>query len=191
MKPRLYFTISLLYLAFHCSAQISNEIGIYVGPVGSDLIRTTTLDGSASYHNDVSYEFGVRYFRSLGAKLSVETGISVFQATVEVSSSSPFGGREEFDLTLVSIPLWLNYKFAKKIYINGGPTLDFQTEDYTFDSQSGIGFSLGVGRRFDLGKLVLNCNPMIDYHAVLPFEAENGQQRLLEIGLLVGLGYRF
>ncbi len=191
MKSRLKLTIVLFCLSFLCSAQNSNEIGIYLGPVGSDLIRMTTLDGGASYHNDVSYEFGARYLRDIGDKLSIETGISIFQATVEVSSIFSSSNRTEYDLTLVSIPIWLNYQIANKFYVNGGPTLDFQTKDYFSDSQSGIGFSIGLGRRFTLGRLVLNFNPMIDYHAVLPFEKENNQQRLLEIGVLIGMGYQF
>jgi hypothetical protein len=147
MKMKFLLALIIILISLECYSQQSNELRTYFGIIDSKLLRNESLVGGASYDNENSYEFGVKYLRKLTSKLSLETGINYLSTKVKITPS--FTGTtvnsRQVDLKLISIPIYANYSFGKYFFLNGGPILDFQNSTESFDSQSGIGYGIGLG----------------------------------------------
>ncbi len=200
MKMRII--IVLMLTVNICCAQSKNELQkgnnknqfrIYYGFTSSDLLRSEDLDGDAGYENGKSFNAGVRYLRKLSRKLSLETGVAFFKTDVKITpafAGEPRDARKE-DLNLVSIPVYLNYSLGKYFFINGGPFVDFQSGDKSFDKQSGIGYSIGFGVKYNYKRFVFYAAPFFKRHAWIPFKEERYHQKLTESGVQIGIGYQF
>jgi len=151
------------------------------------------LLGTAGYDNNNSYEFGFRYLRKLSNKLSIETGINIFSSEVKITpayTGTPLNSRQE-ELKLVSIPIYVSYALGKYFYINCGPIFDFQSGEESFDSQSGIGYGLGIGGKYNFDNFLIYINPNFKRHSFIPLEKENYHQKLTQFGIQIGIGYEF
>jgi len=193
MKTRALITLIVTLISIQCYSQNSNEFRIYYGFVDSKLLRNSDLDGGAGYENGNSYEFGFKYLRKISGKLFLESGINYLSTQVKITTALtglPFSSRTE-ELKIISIPIYANYTFGNYFFVNGGPILDFQNSQKSFDSQSGIGYSIGVGGKYDLDRFSIFVNPNYKRHSLIPFEKENNHQKLTEFGVQVGLGYGF
>jgi len=193
MKTRTLITLIVTLISIQCYSQHSNEFRIYYGFVDSKLLRNANLDGGASYENGNSYEFGFKYLRKISGKLFLESGINYMSTQVKITTALiglPFSSRTE-ELKMISIPIYANYTFGNYFFVNGGAILDFQNSKKSFDTQSGIGYSIGVGGKYDFDKFSIFVNPNYKRHSLIPFEKENNHQKLTEFGIQVGLGYSF
>lgn len=61
----------------------------------------------------------------------------------------------------------------------------------SYDRQSGIGFGIGAGAEYQYSNFLIYINPTFKIHTVIPFLNEKYQQRLIESGLHIGIGYQF
>lgn len=186
------FLIIFILTVNICYAQKTNQIQIYYGFVDSELLRNDELDGAASYDNKNSYEIGIKYLKNISRNFRIETGINFFKARVKITPS--FTGvpvTSTFEkLRIVSIPIYANYSFGKFFFINGGPILDFQNSKKSFDSQSGIGYGIGVGGKYSFNNFVIYLYPNFKRHSSIPFKKENYHQKLTEFGMQIGIGYK-
>ncbi len=194
MKKRHFLAlITILLIEIQCYSQNHNEIRVYYGIIDSELLRKESLVGATSYDNEDTYEFGLRYIRRISEQFSIETGVSYMNCKVKITpapTGMPVNFRYE-DLKMISIPIYANYTFGKYFFLNGGPIIDFQTTDNSNDSQSGIGFSLGIGGKYEFDNFMIFINPNLKKHSVIPFEKENYHQKLTELGVQFGIGYKF
>ncbi|MDO6759719.1 hypothetical protein Q4566_05860 [Tamlana sp. 2_MG-2023] len=181
-----------LFLNTNANCQESNEFRTYFGIMDREFLTSGNLDGAGSYDLENPYEFGIRYLRKLTPKLSLETGINYLSSKVQINSNN-YGTHSErhTHLKIVSIPMFVNYTIGNYFFLNGGPRLDFQNSGESFDSQSGFGFGIGFGGKYNFDKFLIYLNPNFKMHAVIPFEKENDQQRLTEFGVQLGIGYQF
>ncbi len=190
---KFLLALIIILISLECYSQQSNELRTYFGIMDSKLLRNESLDGGASYDNENTYELGVKYLRKLTSKLSLETGINYLSTKVKITPSftgTTVNSRQE-DLKLISIPIYANYSFGKYFFLNGGPILDFQNSTESFDTQSGIGYGIGLGGKYDFDKFLIYLNPNFKRHSVIPFEKENHHQKLTEFGIQLGVGYKF
>ncbi len=193
MKGKSVLILLLIVTSFKCYSQNSNQLSVYYGFADSELLRNEELTGSASYDNNNSYEFGFKYLRTLSNKLSIETGINFFNTEVIITpafTGTPVNPRQE-ELKLVSIPIFASYSLGNYFLINGGPIIDFQSGEGSFDSQSGIGYGIGIKGKYNFDRFVIYVNPNFKRHSVIPFEKENYHQKLTQIGIKIGVGYEF
>jgi hypothetical protein len=193
MKSKALITLIITLISIQCYSQKSNEFRIYYGFVDSKLLRNSDLEGGGNYDNENSYEFGLKYLRKISGKLFFESGINYLSSQVRITTALtglPFSSRTE-DLKMISVPIYANYSFGKYFFVNGGAILDFQNSQKSFDSQSGIGYSIGVGGKYDFDEFSIFVNPNYKRHSLIPFEKENNHQKLTEFGIQVGLGYGF
>jgi hypothetical protein len=193
MKMKFLLALIIILISLECYSQQSNELRTYFGSIDSKLLRNESLVGGASYDNENSYEFGVKYLRKLTSKLSLETGINYLSTKVKITPSftgTTVNSKQE-NLKLISIPIYANYSFGKYFFLNGGPILDLQNSTESFDSQSGIGYGIGLGGKYDFDKFLIYLNPNFKRHSVIPFEKENHHQKLTEFGIQLGVGYKF
>jgi len=189
---QLLSILIILFTSLPVFSQSAHEFRVLYGKSDSRIMRKEELTGSASYKTVNFDEFGIRYLKPITSKLYVETGLNYLSMQLKVNPA-PMGiiiePRYE-DLNIISVPVYANYTLGKYFFVNGGPIVDFQTTENSINSQSGIGYSLGLGGKYELNKFALFINPNFKRHAVIPFEKEMYQQKLTEIGIQAGLGFR-
>ncbi|MCE4564533.1 porin family protein [Maribellus sp. CM-23] len=185
--------ITMLLVSAQAFSQNANELKVYYGIAHSKILVNKDLNGAPGYDNDNTYEFGFKYLNKLTERFGIETGINYLHSRVEITpafTGTPVNSHFE-NLNLLSIPILANYTFGKYFFVNGGPLIDFQLSDASFDSQSGIGYSLGIGAKYHFDRFLIFLNPNFKRHALIPFTKEDYPQKLTEWGLQLGIGYTF
>ncbi|MBS9767679.1 MAG: outer membrane beta-barrel protein [Flavobacteriaceae bacterium] len=192
MKAK-FLAVFLVLITTLCVAQKNNEVRLYGGFVGSDLMGIAQ-DGGGSSNNENTFEFGVKYLRNITEDLQIETGIGFFETQVKIEphyEGKPVQSWQE-NLKVIKIPLFANYSFAKYFFINGGFLLSFDKSKGTIVSQSGIGYGLGVGAKYEVKNVVFYLNPNLKRCAAfIPFDKRNRNKKLTELTVEFGIGYRF
>ena len=191
MTKIFWIPILILLTSFQIYSQSSNQISAYYGLLDSELIRFTSSDGAGGYSNSNSYELGLKYSKAISNKLSLEIGMNLFHADVAISFNDPDTEDKQETIDLISIPITANLELKNNFFFSSGISIDIQNEDQSYDRQSGIGLSIGVGKRIYMNDFYFNINPLISIHSLLPFHKESQHQRLLKAGLLLGIGYQF
>lgn len=191
MNKFLPFFILGFLCSFNLQSQHQRTISVNYNLLQSELLRTVTLDGAGSYTNNNDYEIGIRFNQELSDKTSIESGLDFFKAKVQISSNDPSIETREEVLQLMSIPLVVHYDVYKNYFLSSGVLINIQNKKTSFDSQSGLGFTLGIGRKIYVQDFFFIINPKLDINAVVPFKKENHHQRLAEAGIRLGLGYTF
>lgn len=94
---------------------------------------------------------------------------------------------------MLSIPVYAEYALGKIFYAAAGPILYFQlSEGNNFSGQSGVGFLVGLGGKLKTEKFAFSIFPNYKRHNTIPFEKEGNYKQLLqELGVQLGVGYRF
>lgn len=193
MKILKYF-LFVLFLNFTLNtlAQNQSEIRGFYGISSYDLKSNKSLDGGASYDPETGYELGIRYIMRLPNGLGLESGVGFYTGDIKITSAPmPDQTSRRERLQITSIPVLLNYRFLDYFFVNGGPVLDFQNSDNSFDSQSGMGFSLGIGINHYIRNFQMFVNPNFRQYALIPFEKENNHSKLSGLGIQFGMGYSF
>ena len=200
MKPSFLFIplfpFLLLLLLLSGPWQLSSQtlVGIQGGFSQLSPTRFVTLDGGGSYSGDGTRFAGAMVSIKTGRILWFESGLLIARHRI-ISTPEFMPGvdmtPEKNSLTLVSVPLKLHLEAGKFLFINGGLLIDIETDrtGSYFDNQSGMGFELGAGVKYQLRKLQFRLNPLLRIHAFPAFERENYQQHLLETGIGVGIFY--
>lgn len=190
---KLFLTLLISIITIQSYSQSSNELRIYYGFSDSKLERNTVLTGSGYSEVENSKEFGIKYLKQIKNNLRIELGLNFLKADLILHGAPmiPEIPTRYEKLEMVSIPIYANYTLWKYLFVNAGPILDFQTSENSTDSQSGIGYSIGFGGKYDFNNFLFYVNPNYKRHAVLPFEKENYHQRLKEFGIQFGIGYKF
>lgn len=188
-----FLVLNIMPLFAVSYAQINQQVSFYYGNLGSELARNEKLSGGASFESKPVNVFGFNYGITVCKNLRLDLGLN--QSSVDVVIGPEFMGmpvtaRTE-NLKLVSIPILLHLTFVEYLFVNGGFLLDFQKSSNSFDSQSGLGLSLGMGATYKIQQFSIFVNPVFRKHAVIPSNPERFQQRLYELGILFGMGYSF
>jgi len=181
-------------IAINSYSQNRNEIRIFYGVSDSELLRNVDLVGGGSYTINNFSEYGLKYLRQIKGKLNFELGLNLTTVNTEFNYITHEGlsGETRYEkLEIISIPINANYTVGKYFFASGGPILDFQTSNNSSDSQSGIGYNLGVGLKYEIDNMMFFVNPNFKRHAVIPFEKEKYHQKLTEVGVQFGVGYKF
>jgi len=189
---QLLSILIILFISFPVFSQSAHEFRVLYGKSDTRIMRKEELTGSASYKTVRFDEVGIRYLKQITERLYVETGLNYLGMQLKINPAPmgiPMESRNE-DLNIISVPVYANYTLGRYFFVNGGPIVDFQTTENSINSQSGIGYSLGLGGKYELNKFSLFINPNFKRHAVIPFEKEMYQQKITEIGIQAGLGFR-
>lgn len=193
MKTLKYF-LFVLFLNFtlNAVAQNQSEIRGYYGISSYNLESNENLVGGPGYDPETGYELGIRYILRLPNGLGLESGVGFYTGDIKITSAPmPEQTSRRERLQITSIPVLLNYRFLDYFFVNGGPVLDFQNSDNSFDSQSGMGFSLGIGINHYIRNFQMFVNPNFRHYALIPFEKENYHSKLSGLAIQFGMGYSF
>lgn len=190
---KIFFFLSLFSSFTKNFAQTNQQISVVYGFLGNELVRDEQLTGGPGFEAQSSSEFGFKYALFVHKKLRLELGLNQINMDVKINPEfmgTPVTARTE-KLKMISIPVLIQYDFLNYLFVNGGLLFDFQKKNNSFDSQSGIGMSLGFGAAYKFKQFSIFVNPIYKRHAIVPFNPERFQQRLNQLGIVAGVGYAF
>jgi len=196
MKTKTIIIFLFCIISIGSYAQ-NNEFKVYYGIAEFDFSAKVngvevSIDGSGNIAVNDLKEMGINYNRKLSNNISIETGLKFINTELIVSSGvfQPLDSRyEKFEM--ISIPILANYTFLKYLYVNGGIQVDFQTSNNTIESQSGIGYLVGIGAKYEFNNFLIFVNPNYQRHTVIAFEEDGDKRRLNGKAIHFGLGYKF
>lgn len=196
MKTTLFIFI-LLFAATVSYSQGKNKIAVAYGAAANGLFTSAEPEGRPSYDGRGAALYELQYLRNLTRHFSLETGMAYSLNKILVRPQVYPGLSQtgkKITISMISIPVRVRYTLLKYFFINGGPSIDFETHpgsNQISDKQSGIGMGLGIGGQYHFGKMTVFVNPFVQKHAILPFERTRFQRRLNEAGSKLGLAYNF
>jgi len=176
-------------------AQSKNEIAINCGFAGNELVVDNNLIGGPSYEGEGSYLIGLRYARTVYRMIALETGIDYSVNKIKVKPATGIdASAKDTKIKMLSVPIYGNVSFLKYFFVNAGAIVDFELNRTTLqltDEQSGVGLGIGIGTKYRISGFAISLNPFLEKHAVIPFNKEEHQQRVMEFGVRFRLGYEF
>ncbi len=198
MKYRLLFVV--LFVTSLSFSQKSNQVKVYYGFADSDYIpEKEVVGGAISTNAFIIHELGIEYNRKIAKHLRIETGLNYFSSKVpydihfcppQLGVGKDKNGEEK--VQLLTIPISLITEFWKYFYLNTGFLVDFQLNNTRrLDSQSGLGFLVGIGGKYDYKDFTFFVTPEFRRHRLLGFKEIRYPEFLAHLGLKIGVGYSF
>ena len=95
-------------------------------------------------------------------------------------------------MSLISIPLVLRANFSKIFFINAGTLIDFDfaKDNEIIDNQTGMGFTIGLGVKYDFKcGISVFANPFLRLHSLIYFVPDKLHNRLCDGGVRFGITY--
>ena len=194
MKKTLFLLIC--FGSMQCFAQHKSEIGIWGGFGQNDIMSFAKTVGGPGYSGDGYYAFGITYIHPIYLWLGFETGLEYSDNKITISSNLPPQypkvTRHE-KIGLLSVPVACRINFLKYAFLNGGLLFDVDTNlSSSVHSQTGIGALLGIGLKYDFKSgITLAVNPNLRIHRIISFNMDGSDQRLINSGVKLGVGYCF
>ena len=195
MKTKLLL-ITFLVLSFSALSQSKNKISFLHGIATNELLRIAVLDGTGHNESKGATIFGINYQRQIKENLYLESGFEYsINKFLVYPSIDPTLDRipTEKEINMIRIPIYLNYS-GKYLFANGGAIIDYEIEklsDESNNKQTGLGFGIGIGGKYDYRNFEIYINPFLSIHTVIPIENNNWNEYLLEGGIKFGIAYLF
>ncbi len=197
MKKVLLVFFVLLNLAAYAQEGNRNSFGVMAG-LGSASVQRASLEGGPSFDLQNNFELGVNYYRQIGGRLKIETGIVYhYNQLIQGRESTPDAPQvtTQYDIHLLYLPAFLRVNLSEHFFISGGALVDIDMSNNlnlpssrALSSQSGLGFGLGVGGEVLMFRaLYLQLNPYLNLHAALPVNEESHPGRIMDTGIRVGI----
>lgn len=191
------YTVLALVTATTCPfisyGQSKTVVGVRFGLAGNALHRFQRTDGGGSGEGRRSLLAGVRVGYGLAERLTLVSGLDYARHSLTmVSGPMPEQRVTDGRITTLSFPFGVEWNLGRWFFIHGGPSIDVQPEKWeSVDSQSGVGFSVGIGGRYVLSNWSLSLIPSVKQYALIPFSNEKYHQRLMTAGAALAVGYQF
>ncbi len=172
----------------------NGKIGVSASYGVNEIFRFEELIGAASYNGSNFFTGGISYALNMNKWLEIETGLEYSKHNFYINPNvSPYidvvPKHESFEI--INVPVNVKANFLKFFYINAGAIVDIDvSQNSSIDRQTGLGTVMGVGIKydFDFGGSVF-INPYTKVHTLIPFTAEDYQQRVWEKGFRIGVTY--
>ncbi len=189
---KLVFLIGFASMILVSYSQNSNEFRTYYEFSGGGFVNND-LDGKPSYQFSNFREVGVKYLRKIKNNLYFETGLDYQQADLLSHLNiipNPIVIKEIFQM--VTIPIFINYNFGKYFFVNGGLIYYVQSSaNSLIATQTGIGYNIGIGGRYDFKKYFIYVIPNFKKHTNIRIIMDEDNQKLTKIGFQLGVGFKF
>jgi hypothetical protein len=153
-----FLLIGLLLLSgvgLNSQTKIFNDakVGVSITTFGSnDFVALRAMYGGGSYEGLSMFSIGINFIKPLNNWLDFETGLEYSKHNFIFTP--PFAGTPvtpyDVSASLIDVPLTLRANFLKYFFINGGFTLDYNSDlSNRVNSQTGIGCVLGFAAKYD------------------------------------------
>lgn len=186
-------------IVFLTTMVYGQEIKISVAPTINNAFYYQPVDGGAGRKFKTGYGTSLDYIIRKDKRVNLGLGLSYQFCQVEYTpnmNTGDFIGQTDI-VNLISVNLVSVYDLNKNFYLSLNPSIDFhlnyETEN-VIDRQSGVGLSISFGKYLKLtDDILLNLEPKLWIHNIIPFSGFDFTQRLTVAGLNVGLvfGYQF
>lgn len=185
----LFISIATISSGF---PQPKQDVSAYMGLAGNALNRFADVVGGGSSEGKLSLQAGIRYSYPLSSQVKLVSGLDYGRHNlVLISAPLPEQHTTNARIRTLSLPAEIQWHIGNWFFIRGGPAVDVQLEnDGWADHQDGIGFSAGVGGRYPFGNWSVFLMPSVKQYGLIPFRKEPYHQRLMTMGVMVGVGYR-
>jgi len=189
MKFKLIL-LALIIFTLNAFSQSKNQLAIIYG-TNVTSVNIHGVMGDYGYNSKTGTVYGFGYTRKLIAGLSLETGLVFADDKTQESSIVPGSGHalNDGEVKMISVPVYLKLTFLRFLYVDGGFTLDKQTNLNSAGAiidQSGLGTGFGVGGQVKLGPVSVFVNPYFSTFAIT-----RTRDNLIETGFKFGAGYNF
>jgi|ADurb_H2B_02_Slu_FD_contig_31_1712607_length_1622_multi_3_in_0_out_0_2 hypothetical protein len=138
------------------------------------------------------YELGNSNRITYGVGLSYQFSQVTLKAQKIPGYENPLSHKEKVNLLLFSLKSV--YNMRNDYYLSFDPFVGIQLESdsqKTIDDQTGLGLSLGIGKKIDIGEpFYLKIEPRLGISNIVPFRKENLPLRVIACGLKLGVGIR-
>lgn len=178
-------------------SQEPDQIVAHLAFGGNFHVRSAKVDGVSTPSGKTSVMAGGAYQRQLTQHFYISGGLAYSRHTYTAHSSLAIDtppSEITAQVELISVPLLARIDVGKFIFINAGPSVDFEVnriENASHSRQSGIGISVGIGAQYQITNVALWANPFLKHHALIPFSDQRHPAKLNVAGLAVGVDYRF
>jgi hypothetical protein len=169
------------------------EIKIAVAPTINNAFYYQPVDGGAGRKFKTGYGTSLDYIIRKDKRVNLGLGLSYQFCQVEYTpnmNTGDFIGQTD-RVSLISINLISIYNLKKNFYLSLNPLIDFHLNYDTeniIDKQSGCGLSFSFGKHLKLtDRILLNLEPKLWIHNIIPFYGDQLTQRLTAAGLNVGI----
>lgn len=173
-----------------------NIVGIYSNIGICQPIRFQHIISDVSSHGKESFSIGLKYLRPFTGTYGIEINFRYSKYYIENRLLDyPIPAKITESFKIITIPVLLHKYYPKNYFISFGSIIDFglsRKGSYMItDTQTGIGLSLGAGKEILINKFSIDIAPNIEIHSLLPFHAQEDQQRLIFLALNIGFNYHF
>lgn len=169
------------------------EIKISVSPTINNALYYQPVDGGAGRNSKFGFGTSLDYILRKDKRVNLGLGLSYQFCQVEYTpnmNTGDFIGQTD-KVNLISINLISIYNLKKNFYLSLNPLIDFHLNYDTeniIDKQSGCGLSFSFGKHLKLtDRMLLNLEPKLWIHNIIPFHSDQLTQRLTVAGLNVGI----
>jgi hypothetical protein len=181
-------------LSADACCQSKNNLSIIFGAASNNIFGIGI--GGPGYEGQGDLILGFNYSRSLAKSFSIQTGLEYSVNNVlwnYEDAYTPSFTPQKASIRMLSVPVYANFTFFKYLFADIGLTADFETShqsDEIVSDQSGIGFGMGIGGKYNFNKVSIFINPFFQLHAIAAFHHEGGGS-LVDQGVKAGIGYNF
>lgn len=188
---RKYFLTSFLLIL--TTFLYGQEYTISVAPTINNALYYHFVAGGAGRDFKTGFAASIDYSFHSDKRINSGFGICYQFARVKYTpnmNTPDFFGKTD-KVSLISLNFALFYHLKNNFYLNLNPLMDFQlnySSNYLTDKQTGLGIAFSFGKHLKLNdNALLNIQPIIWIHNIVPFASENMPQRLTSLGMNVGL----
>ena len=183
--------------AFLTLNALAQEINISISPTINNALHLRFVSGGPNYNWRPGLNASLSYHFKTNNKVSMAVGLTYQKAAVQVDPFiAPQDDPPPFNesINLLSLSVSANYNFNKGYYAVISPLIHYQLDyqdDNSITKQTGIGISGGFGKKFEMNSnLLINVEPKIWIHNLVPFQEEDLPSRLTVVGINVGLVFK-
>jgi hypothetical protein len=187
---RITLTLLALIMTTFLSGQ---EFKVSVAPAISVALNNPFAIGGPSQSAQPGFNASIDYLFRNDKKLSFGLGLSYQFNQVRWTGHHDninFVPRTE-KINLFSISFRSTLNFKRNFYLSLDPSMDlnsFYTSSQRIDNQTGLGLSLAFGKSIKIKEtLLLNIEPRLWVHNIIPFQEEDFHYRLTTTSLNIGL----
>jgi hypothetical protein len=169
------------------------EFKISVAPTINNALYYHFVAGGPGRGFKSGFSTSVEYILRNDKRINLGFGLSYQFCQVEYTpnmNTGDFIGQTD-RVNLISINLISVCNLKKDFYLSVNPLIDFHLNYYSeniIDKQSGCGLSFSIGKLLKLNdRILLNLEPRLWIHNIIPFYNDHLTQRLTVAGLNVGL----
>ena len=174
-----------------------NQFGFYCYPGFVKMIGYKEYEGTVSIKVEGTVAYGFKYLRSISSNLSIDAGVSYAEYSEINHFVDETGNIDDYlneSFRTFTFPIILKKYYNNNFYLGAGTIIDYtlsRRNTYVLtDTQSGFGISISAGKEIFIKNFSIEIAPKIDLHSVIPFSSDLFQQKLLVLGVKLGLNYK-